>query len=89
MGYRQSDSPIVPMKVGNATGGKRREGRSSRLCYAKPYQRGNIVCTHRQEKNNGNEIGENITTIKRKPRHGVYINWTPHQQGTARRGQNH
>lgn len=49
MGYRQSDSPIVPMKVGNATGGKRREGRSSHPCYAKPYQRGNIVCTQRQE----------------------------------------
>lgn len=23
--------------------------------------------------NHGNEIGENITTIKRKPRHGVYV----------------
>jgi len=32
---RQSDSRIVPMKVGNATGGKPRKKRASRFCYVK------------------------------------------------------
>ena len=39
----QSDGRIVPMKAGNAAGGKPREGRSSRLCHAKSYCRGNII----------------------------------------------
>ena len=40
MSRRQSDGLIVPMKVGNATGGKAREGCSSQLCHAKPYREG-------------------------------------------------
>lgn len=60
---RQSDGRMVPMKVGNATGGKPREDCTSQSCHAKQYQRGNISHTQRWE-DNGNEIGENITVIK-------------------------
>ncbi len=28
---------------------------------------------HRDRRNNGNEIGENITTIKGTPKHGLYF----------------
>ena len=31
------------------------------------------LAIHRDRGTNGNEIGENITIIKRKPRHGLYI----------------
>ena len=38
---------------------------------------------HRDGENNGNEIGENITTVKGKSKHGVHVCRTPHQQGTV------
>ncbi len=47
-GPRQSDSRIVPMKVSNVTGGKPRGVCVSRRpCYARSYQRGNIIYTQR------------------------------------------
>lgn len=47
MSHRQSDGRIVPMKMGNAIGGKAREGCSSQPCHAKLYREGNIVYTQR------------------------------------------
>ena len=38
MSRRQSDGRIVPMKAGNAAGGKPREGCSSQPCHTEPYR---------------------------------------------------
>ena len=37
------------------------------------YIKEETLAIHRDRGTNGNEIGENITIIKRKPRHGLYI----------------
>ena len=47
MSHRQSDGRIVPLKAGNAAGGKPREDCTSQSCHAKSYQEGNIIYTQR------------------------------------------
>ena len=72
MEYRQSDSRIVPQKVGNATGGKSRG-----IVPHNPAMQSNIkeetLSVPRDRRNNGNEIGENITIIERKSQNGIHI----------------
>ena len=43
------------------------------LCLAVLACEEETLAIHRDRGTNGNEIGENITIIKRKPRHGLYI----------------
>lgn len=83
-GNRQSDSPIVPVKAGNAAGGKRK-GDVPHTSAIQNHIKEETLSIHRDRRNNGNEIGENIIAVKRKPGHGIYIDRASNQQGTAER----
>lgn len=79
MSYRQSDGRIVPVKAGNAAGGKSREDCIPRS----PAIQSNIfeetLSIHRDGINNGNDIGENIATIERKSKHSIHVHWASDQ----------
>ena len=42
------------------------------------YIKEETLAIHRDRGTNGNEIGENITIIKRESRHGLYVTGTSH-----------
>ena len=47
------------------------------------YIKEETLAIHRDRGTNGNEIGENITIIKRKSRHGIHIFGTSDKSGNA------
>ena len=49
------------------------------------YIKEETLAIHRDRGTNGNEIGENITAIKRKSRNGIYISGTSDKQGIIKR----
>ena len=57
------------------TGGKSRERAVPHSFGLRNYIKEETLAIHRDRGTNGNEIGENITIIKRKSRHGISHLW--------------
>ena len=81
-GHRQSDSLIVP-KVGKPPEGSGERG-VPRTPAMQNYIKKETLSVHRDRRNSGNEIGENIAVVKRKPGHGIYKHWPSDKQGTVK-----
>ena len=82
--YWQSDGPIIPRKMGNAIRGKRKRD-APHIPAMQNYIEEETLSIPRDRRTNGNEIGENITIVKRTSGHGIYICGTSDKQGTVER----
>ncbi|MCI5510454.1 MAG: hypothetical protein MR436_08480 [Eubacterium sp.] len=62
-----------------------REGTVPRSSGLRNYIKEETLAIPRDRRTNGNEIGENITIIKRESRHGLYVSGASHKQRDAQK----